>query len=179
VGLNAFVPRLAVPAACLILLAGLMIVLPVDVLSVRLPRQDQALFDAVQVTVGDDVRLQYRHSVEKTPVVGVFAIGPGPVLQARETRMTSVGTGLPNTRADDTRRDGQWLVVDEKLAAVDGFDFFISAVNATRLTVAGTEVAVGTLASGSVIRIDVLRIRLIDWIGWRYGRLDWRKDRQQ
>ena len=156
-----------------------MVVLPVDAVTVRLPRRGNQLVDAVRVAPGDRVRLQYRHSVEKTPVEGVFVIGPGPVLQARETRMASVGTGLPNTRADDTRREGQWMVVDEKMAVIDGFDFFISAVNATRLTVARRAVAVDTLASGSVIRIDVRRIRLMDWILWRYGRHDWRKDGQQ
>ena len=175
----AAIKRLVVPAACLGLLAGLMVVLPVDTVTVRLPRQGDALFDAVRVAIGDDVRLQYRHSVEKTPVEGVFIIGPGPVLQALETRMTSVGSGLPNTRADDTRREGQWLVVDEKMTAIGGFDFFISAVNTTRLTVGDTVIAVGTLPSGSVIRIDVRRIRLLDWILWRYGRHEWRKDRQQ
>lgn len=175
----AAIKRLLVTAACLGLLAGLMIVLPVDAVTVRLPRQGDALFDAVRVAPGDKIRLQYRHSVEKTPVEGIFAVGAGPVLQAVETRMTSMGTGLPNTRADDTRREGQWLVVDEKMAAIDGFDFFISAVNATRLTVGDAAIAVGTLPSGSVIRIDVRRIRLLDWILWRYGRGDWRKDRQQ
>jgi hypothetical protein len=171
--------RLSVPVAGLILLAGLLIFLPVDAVTIRLPRQDDALFDAVRVASGDKIRLQYRHSVEKTPVEGIFAIGAGPVLQAVATRMTSVGTGLPNTSADDTRRAGQWMVVDEKMAVIDGFDFFISAVNITRLTVGDTTIAVDTLDSGSVIRIDVRRIRLLDWILWHYSRRDWRKDRKQ
>ena len=111
-------------------------------------------------------------------VEGVFTIGPGPVLQAKETRMTSVGTGLPNTRVAQTRQEGQWLVVDEGLANVSGFDFFIASVNATRLMVNGTAVAVDTLASGSVIRIDVERVRLLEWLFWRYGNTDWRKDRK-
>ena len=177
--MSAAIKRLFVPAISLGLLAGLMIVLPVDAVTVRLPRQGDALFDAVRVAPGDKIRLQYRHSVEKTLVAGVFAVGAGPVLQTAETRMTSVGTGLPNTRADDTRREGQWLVVDEKMKAIDGFDFFISSVNATRLTVGDTAIAVDTLTSGSVIRIDVRRIRLLDWILWRYGRHEWRKDRYQ
>ena len=165
------------PAACLILLAVLTLVLPVDAVTVRLPRQDNTLFEAVRVASGDEIRLHYRHSVEKSPVEGVFVIGAGPMLQAKETRMASVGTGLPNTRTEATRREGQWLVVDEKMAAIDGFDFFISAVNATRLTVGDTAIGVDALASGSVIRIDVRRIRLLEWILWRYGRYDWRKDR--
>ena len=127
---------------------------------------------------GSEVHLSYRHSVEKTMVEGILNIGPGPVLQAKETRMTSVGTGLPNTHPARTRRVGDWIVVDEGLATLPGFDFFISAVNATRLAVDGNAIPVETLASGSVIHIDVERVRLLDWILWRYGNKDWRKDQQ-
>ena len=121
---------------------------------------------------GSEVVLRYRHSVEKTMVEGVFIIGNGPVLQAKQTRMTSVGTGLPNTRAAKTRREGRWLVVDEELATVPGFDFFISTVNETRLTVDGTALGVDRLASGSVIHIDVERMRLLAWMLWQYGNRD-------
>ena len=165
--------RLAVPVAGLVLLLSLVLFLWVDALTVRLPREQNRLFGAVRVVSGSEVWLRYRHSVEKSKVAGVFVVGPGPVLQAKQTRMTSVGTGLPNTHAARTRREGQWLVVDEGLATVPGFDFFISAVNETRLAVDGTAIAVDRLASGSVIRIDVERVRLLDWILWRYGNMDW------
>jgi len=111
-------------------------------------------------------------------VEGVFVVGPGPVIQAKETRMASVGTGLPNTYTARTRLEGQWIIVDEGLVTLPGFDFFISAVNATRLAVDGTAIAVQTLTSGSVIHIDVERVRLLDWIMWHYGNKDWRKDPQ-
>ncbi len=168
--------RVVVPAASLALLLGLVLFLRLDAVTIRLPREKNVIFDALRVAPGSEIRLGYRHSVEKTMVEGVFGVGPGPVIQARETRMTSVGTGLPNTYTARTRREGQWLVVDEGLATIPGFDFFISAVNAPRLTVDGTAVAVHTLASGSVIRIDVERVRLSDWIIWRCGNKDWRKD---
>ena len=164
---------LAVPAASLVLLLSLVLFLRVDAVTVRLPREENRLFGAARVVSGSEVLLSYRHSVEKTMVEGVFSIGPGPVLQAKETRMTSVGSGLPNTYAARTRREGQWLVVDEGLTTVSGFDFFISVVNATRMAVDGTAIAVERLASGSVIRIDVERVRLSDWIMWRYGNKDW------
>ena len=165
--------RLAVPAASLVLLLSLTLFLRVDTVTVRLPREENRLFGAVRVTSESEVVLRYRHSVEKTRVEGVFVIGPGPVLQAKLTRMTSVGTGLPNTQTARTRRERQWLVVDEELATVPGFDFFISTVNATQLAVDGTAIAVEHLASGSVIHIDVERVRLLEWILWHYGGMDW------
>ena len=155
-----------------------MLFFQVDVATVRLPREGNALFGAIRVVPGREIRLSYRHSVEKTMVEGVFRIGPGPVLQAKETRMASVGTGLPNTYMERTRREGQWMVVDEGLTTVPGFDFFISAVNATRLVVDGIAIPVETLATGSVIRLDVERVRLVGWLLWRYFKKDWRKDRQ-
>jgi hypothetical protein len=172
------IKRLAAPAACLCLLSVLMISLPVDAVTVRLPREENALFGAIRVEVGGEIQLNYRHSVEKTMVEGVFAVGPGPVLQAKETRMASVGTGLPNTYSGRTRVEGQWIIVDEGLATIPGFDFFISTVNATRLSVNGTAIPVGMLASGSVIRLDVERLRLVEWLRWRYLKKDWRKDQQ-
>ena len=170
--------RLLVPAACLgVLMAGMMLFM-VDVATVRLPRFENALFDAVRVATGDVVRLWYRHSVEKTAVEGLFTVGAGPVLLAHQTRMTSVGTGLPNTRVGKTHQEGEWLVVDEEMASVPGFDFFISPVNETRLTVNETAIAVETLAAGSLIRIDVERVRLLRWLLWRYGNNPWQKDQQ-
>ena len=170
--------RLAVLAAGLSLLLSLMIFFRVDAFTVRLPREGNPLFGAVHVVPGSEIQLSYRHSVEKTMVEGIFSVGPGSVIQAKETRMTSVGTGLPNTYTARTRREGQWIVVDEGLTTVPGFDFFISDVNATRLAVDGTAIGVQTLASGSLIHMDVERVRLLDWILWRYGNKDWRKDQQ-
>ena len=164
---------MAVPAASLGLLLSLALFLRVDAVTVRLPKEENRLFGAVRVVSGSEVLLRYRHSVEKTMVEGVFVIGAGPVLQAKLTRMTSVGTGLPNTQTARTRREGQWLVVDEELATVPGFDFFISTVNATQLAVDGAAMALERLASGSVIHIDVERVRLLEWILWQYGNKDW------
>jgi hypothetical protein len=160
------------------LLACLLAFYPVDAVTVRLPRDDNRLFGAARTARGGDIRLRYRHSVEKTLVEGVFTVGPGPVLVAKETRMASVGTGLPNDRADRTRREGGWLVVDEGSRVVPGFDFFIVAINATRLMVNGTAIAVGQLPTGSVVHIEVERVRLWDWARWSLGRRAWRKDRQ-
>ncbi len=170
--------RLVVPVASLFLLMALGLFFPVDAVTVRLPREENRLFGAVRVVPGGEIQLSYRHSVEKTMVEGMFNIGPGPLLQAKETRMTSVGTGLPNTHPSRTRRERDWIVVDEGLATLPGFDFFISDVNATRLAVDGTAIGVQTMASGSVIHIDVERVRLLDWILWRYVNKDWRKDQQ-
>ena len=83
----------------------------VVIFTVRLSQERGRLVWAVSPRVGDEMRLSYNHSVEKTPVEGVFVIAQGPVLRIRETRMASVGTGLPNTVPERTRRQGYWIVV--------------------------------------------------------------------
>lgn len=168
--------RLIFPAVCLSLLMAVALFFVVDVVTVRLPRSDHAIFDAVRVSSGDIIRLRYRHSVEKTEVEGLFSVGAGPVLLAHETRMTSVGTGLPNTRAGKTHQEGEWLVVNEEMARVPGFNFFISAINEIRLSINETAIAVETLATGTPIHIDVERVHLLRWLLWRYGNNAWRRD---
>ncbi len=148
------------------------------VTTVRLPRSDNRLFRAVNTPPGSQIRLKYLHSVEKTAVEGRFVIGKGSVLQAVQTRMTSVGTGLPNTLPGRTRREGDWIVVDEGFQEIPGFDFLLAPINRTRLVVRDTPIPVEDLASGSVIRLDVEKIRLGQWVLWRWFEVDWRKDRQ-
>jgi len=167
-----------VPAAVALFVFVVLMIMPVDVATVRLPRMDNRLFCAVKTTTGGDIRLRYRHSVEKTMVEGRFTVGKGPVLQALETRMTSVGTGLPNTQSQRTRREGKWIVVDEGLKKIPGFDFFLSPINRTRLDVDDTAIPVETLSSGSVIRLDVETVPLGQWLLWQCLKIDWRKDRQ-
>lgn len=146
----------------ILLAAGL--ALPVKVLTVRLPRREYKPVIAVCVTPESDIHLNYRHSVELTEVEGRFRIGPGPVLLIKETRYTSVGSGLPNARADKTRRENGWFVVDEGLRASDEIRFFISPVNRTRMIVDGRIFPLFRLEPGTLISIDVERMPMSRWL---------------
>lgn len=147
--------------------------IPVDIFTLRLPRQSSTLAAAVWVKTGQVIRLSYRHSVELMRVEGWFQIGPGPSLLLRETRTTSVGTGLPNTYPDRTRREGDWFVVDEKMREVGGFRFFLSPINQTRLSTAGKPIDLGSIKAGSIITINVERVSLLRWLLWRVGSVQW------
>ncbi len=147
---------------------------PIDAFTLRLARQDLQIAQAFRVDAGQEIFLIYRHSVEKTAVEGRFRIGPGPSLLCVETRMTSVGTGLPNTSPERTRREGGWIVVDEELKNLNGFRFFLSAVNKTRLVTKGADVDMDMIPSGSVIRFGVERVCLLRWLAWRVFGTSWR-----
>ena len=126
---------------------------PSTVFTVRLPEEGDRLAAAVRTRKGQEMRLSYRHSVEKTPVEGRFVVGDGPILRIRETRMASVGTGLPNTAPERTRREGSWMVVDEKMQRVDGFRFRLMDLNRTRVTVAGDPIPLDAVQNGVYILV--------------------------
>ena len=147
--------------------------IPVDVFTLRLPRQSSILAAAVRVKRGQIIRLSYRHSVEMMRVEGRFQIGTGPSLLLQETRTTSVGTGLPNTYPDNTRREGEWLVIDEKLRDVGGFRFFLSPINQTRIMRAGIPINLSSIKAGSIILMNVERVSLLRWLLWRAVSVQW------
>ncbi len=152
--------------------------IPVDIFTLRLPRQSSTLAAAVWVKSGQVIRLSYRHSVELMRVEGRFQIGPGPSLLLKETRTTSVGTGLPNTFPDRTRREGDWFVVDEKLREVGGFRFFLSPINQTRLETAEKPIDLSAIRAGSIIIMNVERLSLLRWLLWRIGSVPWSPEPQ-
>jgi hypothetical protein len=147
-----------------VVLLAIGLTVPVDILTVRLPRRDFKPVVAVRVSRGSEFSLNYRHSVELTEVEGRFLIGKGPVLLIKETRFSSVGSGLPNTRTDKTRHLDGWFVVDEELRVSDEIRFFISPVNQTRLIVGGRIFHLYRLGSGSLIAIGVERMPIHRWL---------------
>lgn len=157
-------------------MAGSSLLFPVDVATIRLPRSEQKLVSAIKTTMGGDIRLSYLHSVERTAVEGCFTVGKGPSLLVRETRMKSVGTGLPNTSPERTRHDGRWIVVNEDLQPLPNLDFYLSSVNQTRITVDGSPMFLENVPSGSVIRLDVEKIRLGRLWLWQLLGKEWRPE---
>lgn len=159
------------------IMTGALLLFPIDVATIRLPRSGQKLVSAIKVTVGGDIRLSYLHSVERTPVEGRFTVGQGPSLLVRETRMRSVGTGLPNTVPERTRHDDRWIVVNEGLQPLPGLDFYLSSINQTRITVDGSPLFLESVPSGSMIRLDVEKIRLGRLWLWQLFKKEWRPEK--
>ncbi len=165
---------LALGVIAIVLAATAMVFGPVSVLTVRVLRPASAVMQACRADSGADVRLGYRHSVERTPVEGRFAVSADRTLLALETRFTSTGTGLPNTAASRTRRDGGWLVVDEERRPMASLRFYLLAENQTRLSVDGRSVDLGRFTSGNLLHIGVESAPRWRWwlwtaIGWPWG----------
>ena len=133
-------------------------------ITVRLPDNDNKLIHLIAVHPRDMFSLTYRHSVEKTLVKGVFQVSSTPAMLAVETRMTSVGTGLPNTFSKRTTREGKWIVVDEENRAIDSFRFFISRVNTPFLSTPKGIIDLNLLPSGTIILLGVEKISLARYL---------------
>jgi hypothetical protein len=153
-------------ATFVLLLTGFSYLYRTPVFLIRLPDSQPHVFFLERVSPGDEIVLTYRHSVEKTLVKGIFRVSNTPSLQAKETWMTSVGTGLPNTFLERTRIRGEWLVVDEGLKDIENFRFFVSSVNDTRMETPSGNLNLAGLPSGTIIAPDVENLRLLTYTGY-------------
>ncbi len=150
---------------------------PMDVLTVRALRFASSDMAVIPVTLGSDVRILYRHSVERTPVEGRFEVDKTRELVAVQTRFTSSGSGLPNTAVARMHREGGWFVVDEQRRSVSPLRFYLQAVNQTRLTVDGREMDLSAFHSGNLLGIRVEHISRWRWWRWKWTEKGWDTDK--
>ena len=138
----------------------------VQIVKVTLPKENDRLIAAVHVTTNDIISLIYTHSVEHTKVEGRFKVGPESEIIAIETRMESVGTGLPNAFPERTHTKDGWLVVDEGQRPVGPIRFFMVPLNKSRLTIADRLINTDSLKTGTLIQVSAERLFLISWV-WK------------
>ena len=112
-------------------LAGLLF-FPVQTLEVRSRRTGQVVFRAGAVP-GDEFTFAYIHSIEKTPVEGVFSVEDDGALRVVETRFPSYGAGLPAPAAGK-REEGRWMTAPGG-GRLQEFSFFISPLNQASLRI--------------------------------------------
>jgi hypothetical protein len=144
----------------LVLLVGLAF-WPVQVVSLKLPKENNRRITSMTAAEGDRILLAYRHSVELTAVEGHFQVGPQSEILALKTRMQSAGTGLPNTAYDRTEIRNGWIEVDEARRPVGTIRFFFVPINQTRLVIAGQDIDLSAVEEGALLEISVENRRLI------------------
>ena len=161
-------------AACSLMVVALN-VWSLKAVSVVLPKEAGRLIYATVVDQDDEIRLRYRHSVELTWVEGLFKVDQNTRLLAIETKMESVGTGLPNTASDRTRLEEGQIVVDEKYQPLASLRFYLVPINQTRLMIAGQKVNIDDLEEGTLIEIAARNISALKWLLWRYAAIPYNK----
>ncbi len=161
-------------AACSLMVVALS-VWSLKAVSVVLPKEAGRLIYATIVDQDDEIRLRYRHSVELTWVEGLFKVDQNARLLAIETKMESVGTGLPNTASDRTRLEDGQIVVDEKYQPLASLRFYLVPINQTRLMIAGQKVHIDDLEEGTLIEIAARNVSALKWLLWRYAAIPFNK----
>ena len=156
-----------------LIVIGLWLSGPVNLVVVRLPREQGRLLAAGRLSDGEYVSLTYRHSVELTEVEGRFKIGSGSELCAWQTRMSSVGTGLPNAFPERTVIKDGWAVIDEQMRPIGRFRFFIVPINKTKLRLGAVPVDLTALPTGALIELAVERPSRLNWLLWSTADRDW------
>ena len=140
---------------------------PMQVITVTLPKQDNLTLSVMRIHPGDMIHFSYRHSVELTRVEGRFQVTPNTELVAVDTRMESVGTGLPNTHPDRTIMENGWIVVDEEKRPVGPFRFFMVPINQVQLVIANRPIDLSRLESGTLIQVAAEKMKWGIWLLWK------------
>ena len=166
------------PRAVLAIILGLVLLVglalwPVQVVSLKLPRENNRWITSIPAVEGDRILLTYRHSVELTAVEGHFQVGPQSEILALKTRMQSSGTGLPNTAHNRTAVRNGWIEVDEARRPVGTIRFYFMPINQIRLIIAGRDIDLSVIEAGALLEVSVEKRRLVYWLlDFIYSRRD-------
>ena len=140
---------------------------PVQVVTVTLPKQNNRTLAIMRIHPDDEILFSYRHSVELTRVEGRFQVTPESELVVIDTRMESVGTGLPNAYPARTTKEDGWLVVDEHKKTVGTLRFFVVPINQVQLIIANRPIDLSDLESGSLVQVSAHKITWPKWMWWK------------
>ena len=95
-----------------------------------------AVVDAAE---GLPLTIEFRHSVQKTPVVEELRFGAGEFVLLR-TRYKSQGVGLPFDAADGNfQRDGEWFVMDNMNRRLKNLELRTGKGTRLKITLDGRE----------------------------------------
>ncbi len=161
-----------------LILSGLLLFLltavgfwPVEVLTVSFPRGATPPLILARIPPDRIMTLTYLHSVEKTPVEGVFHITADGLFVIQQTRYTSVGSGLPTDFSDHPVREGDWFVVNEAGPATRSVRFFSIPENQMRLRLGAADLTSSRIQGHGLLELEVRQITLGHW--WQVVLGEW------
>ncbi len=142
----------------LIFLLLALLLYPITVLEVREEREGKILVRE-KVSPGDRFEFRYVHSVDRTPVSGLFVITPKHMIKPIETRFSSYGPGLPSMEGKVDRGTGE-LVARVEVQETKEFSFFVSPMTHPSLVLKGSAFDFSSLREGNVVRMEVRKYPL-------------------
>lgn len=126
-------------------------------------RESGRSYFAREVDAGDSVRLEWTHSIEKTPWVEVYEVA-GERFELREVKVKSFGAGVDQI-APEVDNSGGWVTMRGMDKSFSGLDFINSRIARRTLEVSGQPVGLGEMPAYAPIEVVVVeRPRLVWWL---------------
>lgn len=107
-----------------------------------------------EVEAGERVRLEWTHSIEKTPWVEVYEIS-GERFELREVKVKSFGAGVDQI-APEVENSGGWVTMRGTDKSFSGLDFINSPIARRTLKVSGEPVELGEIPAYAPIEVVVV-----------------------
>lgn len=155
----------------LIAAGGIVAVYPLMLLSLESP---QGVILRRMVRQGDTFELGYLHSVARSDVWDTFQIDPEGKLLLLETRFQGQGYGLPGGPAvsEQWTRDGDWFKLTQTRRVVPSLDWRVQPDWKDRFRFRNeAEIDMSSRVGSGLIHIQVVNIRVVEWIAYRLHRL--------
>ncbi len=120
------------------------------------------------ISPGEGFEFSYIHSVDKTPVTGIFLVTSGKRIKPIETQFESHGPGLPSVEGGTVFEGGK-IKVKTGALEMDHFSFFVSPMTQQTLVLRGERFHFSSLREGEVVTIVVRSYPLLREVMLRYG----------
>lgn len=126
-------------------------------------RESGRSYSAQEVAEGAHVRVEWTHSIEKTPWVEVYEVSGGR-FELREVKVKSFGAGVDQI-APEVENTGGWVVMRGMDKSFSGLDFINSRIARRTLEVSGEPVGLGRMPAYAPIEVVVVeRPRFMWWV---------------
>jgi hypothetical protein len=149
-----------------ILLALIILFYPLSILEIKNEKTAQIILWS-RTAPGDQFEFIYTHSVDKTPVLGVFLITSKRTIKPIETHFLSYGTGLPSVEGKIDEGEGT-LIAKPEVDELKQFSFFVSPFTEQLLIFKRHRIDFSSMNEGDIITISVTRYP-IGKILFKYG----------
>jgi len=144
---------------------------PITAMTVRLPLAENALIFVAPDPKNSIFTISYLHSVEKSMVQGIFTVGEQNQLLLLETRMESVGTGLPIEANECIGRQGAWRITGGEPMVLPELRFRYHKMNRLSIQYEGKQIPTEDTPDNELMTLQVEKISLARYLFQRLTRL--------
>jgi len=136
----------------------------ITAVTVRLHSEGDMLVFAVPASENAMFTISYLHSVEKSMVQGIFSVNSDKQLLLMETRMESVGTGLPIEAKECIGKEGTWRVAGREPMVLPELRFRYHRMNNLHMEYNGKPIPAECTREDDLIILKVEKISVTTYL---------------